>query len=474
VVFRGFDPSIGRPVAIKVINKTQSATNQEDAELRLRFQREAAAAGRLSHPNIVAVYQLGEDQNTQYLVMELIEGRSLERILSEERLLTPTVALPLLSQIADALDYAHREGVVHRDIKPANILVRSDGKVKLTDFGIARIAAQAMTKTGLTMGTPAYMAPEQIQSARVSGKADQFSLGVLSYEMLCGRKPFVADSTAALMYRIISEEPSLAHVVNPAVSPRVSSVLTRALAKDPEKRLSTCREFVQLLSDAIESPTTAASSPVIPTPASRLASGKRFSQIALGLAAAVVVFLGVAGILLMRHFGTSKLPQPEKAISEPVSPAEASVIERGDALVKAQKYEAALAIFVDAAQAGSADALERVGSMYERGWGVTESTSEALNWYRRAADAGSPAAMTKLGSLYDRGKGIPFDYGEALKWYRRAVDRGDKAALYHIGSLYEAGKGVPRDVDEARRWYQRASESGNSGAAEALRRLDSR
>ncbi len=190
IVFRGFDPAIGRPVAIKIIQLNQFASATEKAELKLRFAREAAAAGKLSHPNIVAVHHLGEQDDLQYIVLELVEGASLEKILSDGRPEERGSTVALLQQMADALDYAHSQGVVHRDVKPANILVRQDGRVKLTDFGIARISSQTVTKTGFTMGTPAYMAPEQILSARVGGRADQFSLAVIAYQMLSGQRPF--------------------------------------------------------------------------------------------------------------------------------------------------------------------------------------------------------------------------------------------------------------------------------------------
>ena len=255
VVFRGFDPGIGRPVAIKVMHAVRLGNDAERAEMKLRFAREAAAAGKLSHPNIVVIYQLGGDDDVQYLVLELVNGTSLEKILSNGRPLEPQAASSILSQVADALDYAHTEGIVHRDVKPANILVRPEGMVKLTDFGIARIASQTITQTGLTLGTPAYMSPEQILSARVTSKADQYSLGVVAYEMLGGKKPFEADDAHALMYRIMSSEPPQLHTVNPLLSPAVSEAISRALSKKPEDRYPTCKEFVETLARAQMAPT---------------------------------------------------------------------------------------------------------------------------------------------------------------------------------------------------------------------------
>lgn len=205
VVFRGFDPAIGRPVAIKVIRSIHLASAEENAALRLRFTREAAAAGKLSHPNVVTIYQMGEHAGSQYMVMELVSGKSLDEMLTPGRPLDLNAALSILAQIASALDYAHGEGIVHRDIKPANILVRRDGNVKITDFGIARISSQTVTQTGMTMGTPAYMAPEQIKASRVDGKADQFSLAVLAFQMFTGQRPFDADTDHGIMFKIVSE-----------------------------------------------------------------------------------------------------------------------------------------------------------------------------------------------------------------------------------------------------------------------------
>ena len=276
VVFRGFDPAIGRPVAIKLMHVNQFASSADQAEAKLRFAREASAAGRLSHPNIVVVYQFGEQDDLEYLVQELVEGESLEKVLSGGRVQDPKVVISLLGQIADALDYAHGEGIVHRDVKPANILVRADGKAKITDFGIARIASQAVTRTGFSMGTLAYMAPEQIMTAKVSGRADQFSLAVVAFQMLSGQKPFVAATDPALIFKIVSEEPPRLDALNRSFSPAVSDVLLRAMAKDPDRRFATCAEFVQELSAALTggAPANRAAQTLTPTVVMPTASAK--------------------------------------------------------------------------------------------------------------------------------------------------------------------------------------------------------
>src|SRR5579872_2140224 len=270
VVFRGLDPAIGRQVAIKIIRAQPFATNEEGAALRQRFAREASAAGKLSHGNIVTIYQLGEQNGLPYMVMEYVSGSSLEKMLLNSARLLPDQALTILAQIADALDYAHSEGIVHRDVKPANVLMRADGRVKITDFGIARISTQTITQTGVRVGTPAYMAPEQVTGVKVDGRADQFSLAVMAFQMLAGCKPFEAETDHAIMYKIVTQEPVALHMMNPALSAKMSAVLSRALAKQPEQRYPNCADFIRELSRAaaestappVETPTVTMPVPV--------------------------------------------------------------------------------------------------------------------------------------------------------------------------------------------------------------------
>jgi hypothetical protein len=325
VVFRGFDPVIGRAVAIKIVRMDQFATADEKAELRLRFVREATAAGKLSHPNIVTVYHLGEQSDLQYLVLELVEGWSLEKALSNGIPQDRRATVAILSQVAAALDYAHGEGIVHRDVKPANILVRPDGKVKLTDFGIARISSQTITHTGSSMGTPAYMAPEQMVSGRVDGRADQFSLAVVAYQMLCGRRPFVAESDPALMFKIASEDAPPLHEVNRAFAPRTSEVLRRGLAKRPEQRFATCEEFIGRLSESLDEPTTAAREATTRPSADQGISWRPGRTIALvlgvGALAAAILLVGLPAFYKRPHdpAKTADLPAAKRA-SEPSKP----------------------------------------------------------------------------------------------------------------------------------------------------------
>ncbi len=251
VVYRGQDPAIGRVVAIKTIRLAELTDGNERQRMRDRLFREAQSAGMLSHPNIVTIYDIAEENGLAYIFMEFVNGPSLERLLEQPEPVAREKFLTILKQTAFALDYAHSKGIVHRDIKPANIMVHDDGQAKITDFGVAKIVSQQMTQTGAMMGTPSYMSPEQVQGQTVDGRADQFALAVIAYEVFTGEKPFAADYLPTLLYRIVSEQPTAPHRLNPAIGPDVEAVLTRALAKDPRERFPTCGEFSNALMDAV-------------------------------------------------------------------------------------------------------------------------------------------------------------------------------------------------------------------------------
>ena len=254
VVFRAFDPAIGRAVAIKIIRSDPFGLPAEKEELRRRFGREAGAAGKLSHPGIVTVYHLGSDGGHEYMVMELVAGQCLESFLVHGIPFDYARAVGILRQLAAGLDYAHSRGVIHRDIKPANILIGAEGVVKIGDFGIARVLSSTMTQTGAVLGTPSYMAPEQIMARKVGGRADQFSLAVLAYQMLTGRKPFEASSSTNVMYQILHTEPQPLRASNPALPAGVEDVFRRALSKDPDQRFENCSEFVAALEQQLAGP----------------------------------------------------------------------------------------------------------------------------------------------------------------------------------------------------------------------------
>jgi hypothetical protein len=236
-VFRASDPLIERNVAIKTIDlgKLDDGTLQP----RLRFLREAKAAGRLSHPGIVTVHDVGELEDVAFIVMELVEGRSLKDVLDRGETIPLAVALDIVRQAAEALDFAHRHGVVHRDVKPGNLMLTREGTVKITDFGIARVDQTARTRTGILVGSPGYMSPEQLMGKPVDGRSDVFSLGAVLYELATGRGPFDADQredVLALMNNITTRPHEPASRRNPKAPGSLDAVVDRALAKQPADR----------------------------------------------------------------------------------------------------------------------------------------------------------------------------------------------------------------------------------------------
>lgn len=238
-VYLARDPRINRAVALKVIPIEKEFEDEELEEARLRFFREAESAGRLTHPNIVTVYDCGEDKHLAYIAMEYLQGTPLTQFTDPKRLLAPNKALELCARVADALDYAHNQGVIHRDIKPANLLysMRQD-LLKISDFGVARLTDNNRTKTGIVLGTPMYMSPEQLSADTLTGHSDLFSLGVTLYELLVGEVPFKATNIAVLMTKISTEDPAPVSNRRPGVPPSVDAVLFKALSKRPEKRFT--------------------------------------------------------------------------------------------------------------------------------------------------------------------------------------------------------------------------------------------
>ena len=244
IVYRALDPYIGRTVAIKTIRLDLLRQGSGRDEALKRFLREAQAAGNLSHPNIVTIYDVGEHEGLIYIAMEHIDGCSLEDLLLQGRRFTLREIVRLFDQIAPALDYAHGKGIVHRDFKPANILVGRDLKVSIVDFGIARTSTSTMTQTGTLMGTPRYMSPEQIAGKKVDSRADIFSLGAILYELLTQRNPFEGDSITTVIYKIMHADLPPLSDFNQQLPPGLEQVVRRALARDLESRYAACSELL--------------------------------------------------------------------------------------------------------------------------------------------------------------------------------------------------------------------------------------
>jgi len=247
-VYRGYDPALDRYVAVKVL-APHLVWEKEFVE---RFLREARAAARLKHAGIVTIHDVGQEGDWYYFIMEYLEGQTLTEVIRQRGPLSSDEALSILRPLAAALNYAHHRGLVHRDIKPGNVIVDPAGQVTLTDFGIARAAQETrLTATGALVGTPEYMSPEQAKGLTVDARSDQYSLAVVAYEMLSGRAPFQAESTLALMYKVVHEPPPPIRQARPDLPAEVEAVLAKVLAKEPGDRYATVSAFVEALGRAL-------------------------------------------------------------------------------------------------------------------------------------------------------------------------------------------------------------------------------
>jgi eukaryotic-like serine/threonine-protein kinase len=249
VVFKGWDPVIHREVAIKGVKKLSLPEDERETMLS-RFRREAQAVGRLVHPRIVQIYDFIEDEHAAYIIMELVHGKTLAQHLASKEKFGLREIAQIITQTLDGIGYAHAQGVVHRDMKSANIMINDDGRIKINDFGIARIESLSTTRAGDTVGTPSYMSPEQFKGKEINATTDLYSIGVIAYELLTGRRPFIG-SIPAIMQQAVNSSPDKPSSLNPQLSPEVDKVLARAMAKNPADRYQKASEFADAFKVAI-------------------------------------------------------------------------------------------------------------------------------------------------------------------------------------------------------------------------------
>ncbi len=309
IVYRAYQPSLNRDVAMKVL-PPQLSFDQEFVE---RFQREAKAAAKLRHPNIVVIHDVGHEDGTYYIVMEYLQGRTLKQVIQQEGKLQPQRAARIVEQVAAALDYAHQHGFVHRDVKPANIFVGPDDHVTLTDFGIAKAASetQQLTRTGMLVGTPEYMSPEQAAGGRVDYRTDLYALGVVLYQMLAGRVPYRGTTPHATLHAVIYEPPPPPRQINPNLQPGLESVILQAVAKRPEQRFQRGADLTAALKAATAGRARPAAVP--PQPETRIAPARRRSPliwIVAGLAVVLIAMVAVLALLLLAGDGGEGTPLP--------------------------------------------------------------------------------------------------------------------------------------------------------------------
>jgi len=251
-VYLGKDPKINRQVAIKTVRFDDDVDEATMKATKDRFFREAESAGNLNHPNIIKIFDAGEDNEISYIAMELLEGEDLKKYTEKTNLLPMRIVVEYCIKIADGLDFAHQQGVIHRDIKPANIMILKDGTLRITDFGIARITASSKTQTGTVLGTPSYMSPEQPCGKKIDVRSDLFSFGVMLYELLTGSKPFAGDSIAELLFKIANEKHPNPKDINPAIPDSLVKIIDKLLLKDPDLRYQRGSEIVKDLTEALK------------------------------------------------------------------------------------------------------------------------------------------------------------------------------------------------------------------------------
>ena len=347
VVFKAFDPLVERVIAIKTI-----PLDVEGPELLVhRLQLEAKSVGQLEHPNIVTLYDAGEANGVFYMAMQFIQGETLRDRISRQRWFSLKEIQEFIRQICPALDYAHQHRVIHRDIKPSNIMITPDGMIKLTDFGIAKLAGTGTTSTGMIMGTPSYMSPEQVLGKPLDGRSDIFSLGSILYELITGEQAFPGLNATTAMYRIVHEPPSPITALQPGFDPTVERIVLKALAKQPEQRYQTCAELAAALDGYAQagapvyqpSPSNVPSvsqADVAPT-ASLYAVGMRAPRrvsliwLAGGLLVTLLVLAGVWGVIQLRRPGPRVPASATSTTSSSETPDTASVPEQSNTPVDA-------------------------------------------------------------------------------------------------------------------------------------------
>ena len=318
-VYRARDPLIERTVAIKTIAITQ--LRQEGADAESRFLREAQSAGRLSHPNIVTIYDVGEVDGLAYIAMEYLSGATL-RDLMDKGPMPLDLTLDTATQMAEALAFAHEHGVIHRDVKPANVVVTGQsGRIKLTDFGIAHLASSEHTHAGQMLGSPRYMSPEQAMGREVDGRSDIFSLGAMLYEMLTGQYAFDGDSLPTIVYRVINETPVAASALRPQLPAGLVSLLSHMLSKAPH-----ARPDAHAVVKALHALAPAARQVPVPTPPNR--TPRLLPILAFGTPIGVFLLIGV-GIIVIEHFLTPPPPAEPASQLEAAAPQPAAAASSG-------------------------------------------------------------------------------------------------------------------------------------------------
>jgi len=523
VVYEAMDPLIGRSVAVKIIHLQLRPDSKEAEFMRDRLFREARAAGRLFHPGIVVILDVGQEGDIAFIAMERVDGVTLERTLATQKKLKLADSLDILRQTAAALDYAHQNGVVHRDIKPANIMLHKGTTVKVADFGIAKsMSTEHGTMAGMIMGTPSYMPPEQIEAQPVSGRSDQFSLAVVAYELLSGNRPFQGDSLATLAHMIVyGDRPSI-RSIDPTLPAGLDEVLHRGLARKPELRYESCTQFVAALEEKLNrvgivedfdefavtqqvvlpfQAVSATDSPQIP----KKRRSKSLWYVAAAGGALVILDLGLFYFRAATHHGIPVVsvqpakvataspfakkvtippsnsepsvsptphtgvapppPVPSKAASNPVTPNQVPSPQVTASQPTSSPF-APTHVAPPTVAPPTVDKQTQGSKLYLEAADKLRAgkSKEAIDLFRVAADSGESRAMQDLGEIFLEGTVVAKNYDEALKWFRKAAEKGNTSAMLSLGGMYELGDGVEQSYTDAANWFRKAADAGNPAA----------
>ncbi len=513
VVYLAEDTVLARRVALKTVRLLEGADPNSKQELTERFLREARIVAQMDHPGIVSVYDFGYEGETAYLVLEYVAGSNLSSRLEQTPKLDGAFCARVLLEAASALDYAHKRGVVHRDVKPANLLLTEDARVKVADFGIAKLSGSTtMTATGMLMGTVEYMSPEQIRGETVDGRSDQYSLAVVAYQLVTGKRPFQADSAITLAHMIVYEQPAPASAIN-AVALSVDRVLARALHKQPASRYATCTEFIRELELAwvgTASPGTGPAAPhvsaasmetlpmemqppratppapkadvagpqqappapqVLPPPLPTAPAASLPAPLPAGAApkssmkwiwvaaAAVFVVVGGAGIFALVQFGPSLLRSTLTPANPAVGSSQSAVTPQ-----KAASESGAASIPQQPVQAGTATEQTQPPQAQLPPTQPAQTTPSKMTTRRRATPEEQRAESDEASGASAKASGAQV----APSALEQQAAAGDVRSMVQTGDAFLAGHGGAPDYQKAHQWYTKAAEKGDAGAMARL------
>ena len=448
VVFQCKERISGEIYALKMVPPELS----RDDEIMEQIKENYALIHKLKFPSIASVDFLEQDQyGAYYLIMEFASGVNLSRWLRKKRQqgdIPQTEIFHIVTQIAQALDYAHSKKVLHRDIKPANIMVNDNGEVKILDFGLASKVRSSLSNLSInpanSSGTPNYLAPEQFKGQYPRPASDQYALAVLTFEMLTGYLPFEGAGFDVLRSAVVNDAPEI-----PAdLSPAVANALKKALAKSPAERFESCTAFADALSTPV--PDVAVAAPQTSVEAKKKNPHLYWLLALLFIVAVIFVFLFSTT--------TSSDESPVK-INAPMEPTAVKTDP-----VPIQYNSEAERRYLAKALAGDADAQNNLGVCYEKGDGIEKNLTKAVEWYEKAAAQGDANAQCNLGYCYEVGLGVEKNIYKAVEWYEKAVAQGHARAQNNLGVCYEFGKGVEKNIHKAVEWYKKAAEQGDATA----------